>query len=328
MAEPFVFHFRRADDGAPHQMYMADVRAACTVCGHPQMQRFYHATDLHLVTEARLEELARAVPKKTAYDCPNCGSPVGPDGCVDAALTWAFPDDAGVLRAFVAGDSISWQIAPRRRLDPQELPGWGPDDRADWPVAPTLEAEWVEGHVGRPVNPKALLRDELQGWVDDPEGGAIIPVNSHFVVVAAGPDASLDALCEEARSEMEGEVVTIPFADASPTDLCTYREASNIPCGLGSWLPRDVVSRLDELAALIATDHVVDVVRRAFDVANLDYVVEAGVIRDITTPRELAYPRHCSVWGITQRAVYTGLTPGDAARLTAEEIVGTLLRVW
>ena len=191
MAEPFVFHFSRGTDGQPQQMYLADVRAECTLCGHPQLQRYYHATALHSVSAARLVALAAAVPAKTDYECPNCGTAVGPEGCLEAAFTWAFPDDAGLVRAFVSPEGqVAWQLLPRRRLDPQELPGWAPNHELEGSVLDELDDEWIEETLLRPVNPKLVVREVLQDWSADPEGGAVAPIAAIAPRVVAEGSAS------------------------------------------------------------------------------------------------------------------------------------------
>lgn len=332
MAEPFVFHFSRGTDGQPQQMYLADVRAECTLCGHPQLQRYYHAAPLHSISTAKLVALASAVPQKTEYECPNCGTAVGPDGCLGAAFTWAFPDDAGLVRAFVelAGKG-AWQLLPRRRLDPQELPGWAPDPELEGAILDGLDAiddEWIEETLLRPVNPKLVIREVLQDWLADPEGGAVAPVTPGMTLLAAGPETDL----AELRGELESiaSAVAICLDDCVPHDLPTHREPAKMAGHLSSWLDAEVDRSRVEL--LVEPEAALAAVQRAFEVGNLTFELRGegahATFEDIRTPREAAYPRSLPVLAILRRAVYTGLTPGDAARLTAEEIVGTLLRVW
>lgn len=329
MAEPFVFHFSRGADGQPQQMYLADVRAECTLCGHPQLQRFYHSAPLHSITVEKVIALARAVPGKTDYECPNCGTPVGPEGCIGAAFTWSFPDDAGLIRGFLKlGAQLSWQLLPRRRLDPQELPGWQPNDELEGAVLDELDDQWIEETLLRPLNPKLVIREVLQDWYDDPEGGAVVPIAPGMTLLAAGPDIGLKELQDEL--EIDNGAAAIAMRDCVPVDLPTHRDPQKMGGHLASWLEPHFDR--EKLEVLVSAEDAVAVVERAFEVANLTYELEGeGVERvfsQIRTPRDAAYPRPLPVLAILRRAVYTGLTPGDAARLTAEEIVGTLLRVW
>lgn len=335
MAEPFVFHFRRAEDGHPEQMYLADVRAECTLCGHPQVQRFYHATRLHPVRTAQLANLAREVAEKTGYDCPNCGSAVGPEGCIATALTWAFPDDAGLIRGFrpQLGDAapVLWQFVPGRRLDPQELPGWEPDTEHDWPVVDDLSDEVVEEVFGRPINPKEVIAEVLSDWAEDPAGGALARICEGMYLIAEGPEAPLAALADEVREETLAELTELRL-DAAPVGLPTHREPQAISGRIGTWLRSDLLEKVDRVRMLIETEIAIATLERAFNVANLrhDTAGEGAntVFSALTSPRDERYPRDLPIRSVLARAVYTGLTPGDAARLTAEEIVGTMLRVW
>ena len=59
MAEPFVFSFAPGPGGHPEAMYIADLWCACGVCGHRQIQRFYHSTPLHPLTLEQVQRLAR-----------------------------------------------------------------------------------------------------------------------------------------------------------------------------------------------------------------------------------------------------------------------------
>jgi hypothetical protein len=76
----------------------------------------------------------------------------------------------------------------------------------------------------------------------------------------------------------------------------------------------------------------IEVMEHAFEVARLSYELDQTEVdmffSEITTPGEEVYGRGVSVSSVLRRAVYTGITPGEAGRLTAEEIAGMLLRVW
>ncbi len=327
MAEPFVFHFRRGADGTPEQMYLADIRAECGLCGHPQVQRYYHATPLHPVTTERLVSLAETVLLKTDYDCPNCGTDVGPDDARDAAFTWAFPDDAGLIRGFLpdAAERVLWQLVPGRRLDPQELPGWEPEEHPDRPISDELSDDWIAEHLDRPVNPKLDVVGILDDWHDDPEGGTIARIAPGMWLVAGDDPADLVA---EVRAEVEARLIEIRLDDCVPDGLPTHREPARMAGALDTWLPGRLAALAVDVRFLVDVEVVRKNLHRAFDVANLSYEETDDVLGAITTPRDEAYPRDVALLAVARRAVYTGLTPGDAARLTAEEIVGTLLRVW
>lgn len=305
-------------------MFLADIRAECGVCGNLQLQRFYHATPLHPVTTATLVDLALDVRSRTAFECPNCASAVGPADALSTAFTWAFPDDAGLIRGFLPvasdPDSLRWQFVRERRLDPQELPGWAPDPAAS--VRAELDDDEIFETFGRALNPKVVFRDALSDWGDDPAGGAVVTISRDMTLVAPGPDVCVDELV----AELDIEGVPIALDDCVPADLPTHREPARIIGAMDGWLP-PAIPRAG-VRVYLRPEAAFEVLERAFDVANLTRVRDEHGYRDITTPREVAYPRPLPIVAVLQRAVYTGLTPGDAARLCAEEIVGTLLRVW
>lgn len=324
MAEPFVFHFRRGDDGQPEQMYLADIRAECGVCRHVQVQRFYHSSPLHSATAKVVERLARQVASKTDYECENCGSQVGEQHALSTAFTWAFPDDAGLIRAFWSdvsdASSLRWQFVAGRRLDPQELPGWQAieGDRA----YPTLDTMALEEVCGRVLSPKRAIREAVLDWAEDPDGGALASVCRDMTFLAAGPGASLEELAEE----LDPAGVVIELTDCVPTGLPTHRNPEALGGSVDGWFPEGVDR--GALGVHVQSAVVHEGLERAFAVANLSFHRDEMGYHELTTPRGVVYPRSVPVVAVLRRAVYTGLTPGDAARLTAEEIIGSLLRVW
>ena len=100
------------------------------------------------------------------------------------------------------------------------------------------------------------------------------------------------------------------------------------------WLKPEILRALenDQLhaTAVVPYAKIIKQVERAFSTGNLEYDFddENLVFKNIRTPTDLDFESELSVLAVAERAVYTGLTPGESARLSAEEIVGTLLRVW
>ena len=204
-------------------MYLADIRAECGVCRHVQVQRYYHSQPVHPVRVSTLVSLALGVGQKTEFDCPNCGSAVAAEHALSTAFTWAFPDDTGLIRGFVPDahepTTLRWQFVERRRLDPQELPGWAPSDAED--VFDALDDDIIEQFLGRPLNPKTAIRDVLLDWVADPEGGAIATIGPDLTLFAGAPP----------------EVEAISMADCVPRDLPTHRDATELAGRIDGWLP-------------------------------------------------------------------------------------------
>ncbi len=346
MAEPFVFRFAPGERGEPEVMYVADVCCECGLCGHVQMQRFYHATPFHPLTLDALVALARELHHKAGYECENCGEAVGPQHVTDAALTYGCPDDAGLIRIFVeqpsdADPTLVYELVPRRRLDPQELPGWAPASERGV-VCPRLTEDAVERELGRTFNAKLLWIELFDDWQADPEGGAYAKAAPGYWLVLDADEDLAGELAADIEDEQfrraydDGDLMSITLADSVPTQLATHSHPEHMPGRWQSWLPDEARQLLDDgnawAEAYVSRHGVVEVMKRVFDLARLTYKVERTDVDvyffEITTPGEEVYGRGVSVASVVRRAVYTGITPGEAGRLTAEEIAGMLLRVW
>src|SRR5690554_1205078 len=353
MAEPFVFRFAPGAHGAPEVMYVADVRCECGLCRHTQMQRFYHSTPLHPLTLAHLGKLVAEVPQKADYECENCGEHVGPAQVCDAVLTYGFPDDTGVIRAYVSiphrrheaqlaeraaeAPKVEYELISRRRLDPQELPGGEPSV-----VKKRLDEGVVERILGRAFSPKLLWVELFEDWQEDPDGGA-------YACAAPGYwffiDQTEDLAGELAESiddpdfcaaSNAGDLMVIPLLDSLPATLATHRYPEDMPGHWREWMSASVRQALEDgqawAEAHVSRSGVVEIMRRTFELARLTYQIDETAVdvffSEITTPGEEVYGRGVAVSSVLRRAVYTGITPQESGRLTAEEIVGMLLRVW
>lgn len=346
MAEPFVFRFSPGENGEPEVMYVADVRCECGLCGHVQMQRFYHSTPFHPLTVDGLRAIALHAHHKAGYECENCGEEVGPEHVTEASVTYGCPDDAGLIRIFVhdpTGDEpgVEYELVPRRRLDPQELPGWQPSDERGVVIDRLTEAA-VDRELGRAFNPKLLWLELFDDWQADPEGGAYAQAaDGYWLVIDETEELAgdlADGIEDEAFCEAydDGDLMVISLADAVPTHLATHSRPADMPGRYQTWLPAEVCAIIDEgnawAEAYVSRRGVVAAMERTFELARLSYKLErtdADVFfSEITTPGEEMYGRGVAVSSVLRRAVYTGITPGEAGRLTAEEIAGMLLRVW
>ena len=327
--EPFVFAFSPGEDG-PRVMYIADVQCACGLCGHPQLQRFYHAVPFHPLTLGGLGRLARNVNAKAGYSCPNCGTPVGPGEVERGAIVYGFPDDAGTIMAtvdYLAGGEVAWELTPERRLDPQVQPRFTPDPGAE-PVA-SLDDALIQEVFGRVFNLKALWREVASDWARDPDGGAVASASPGCVVAIDRDADALEALLGaelDAREDAD-DLVAVPLSADAP------RQAGD----LHGWMPPEVLAALERGDAvaevLLSEEDAAEAVRRAFEVGRLRWTERAGaddvlVFDEIATPRGEPYTGTLDLGDVLEHAARTGVTPGEAGRLAAEQIVGALLRVW
>jgi hypothetical protein len=343
MAEPFVFHFRRGPKGHPEVMYMADVECRCGLCGHVQLQRFYHAVDFHSLTLERFEDLADTVYDKAQYDCENCGTGVGPEQVHRTALTYGFADDAGLVRIFddLDADERRYQLVPGRRLDPQEIPMFAPSPGQGVEVD-ALNDNVLDRYLGRPFNIKQAWIELIADWLEDPEGGAYARIGEGLWVVIDESEELANQLTDEIEDALffehqdDADLMVIALGDSVPMEIATHRHPEQMHGRWQTWLPRHMAQAVVEgnlwADAFLSRRVVVEVVDRAFKTARLTFELDKTradiFFSQITTPTGAVYGQGLAISSVLRRAVYTGLTPGEAARLTAEEIIGVLLKVW
>ena len=349
MAEPFVFHFRPDRHGHPEQMYVHDVWCACGVCGHRQIQRFYHATALHAVSARALDALHRASHQVAAYDCEQCSSRVGALDVEAAVVRFAFADDRGEIVTFardfglIDGPRLMHQLHPNRRLDPQVQPSRTPDDASERFEGALSEA-LVASKLGRPVSFKRAIVELMLDWYQSDELEDIVLIErlaEGFWVVLG--DAAPDLLERATRDQRELAAETSPLTwieltQSSPRALPGYRDLEHLAGRWRRWVPAPFVEALDagELTVWCGLDAEAasEAFERALTVARLDFervgeTLSSRRYASIRTPRGEGYDHHeVNLTSLLERAAHTGLSAAEAARLTAEEIVGTLLKVW
>ncbi len=318
MAEPFVFHFKRDDRGFPNLMTIADVKGVCGLCQHDEIQRFYRAVEFHSMTVGGLAELVDEVPSWTGYECANCGTDVGPEHVVASTFVWGFADDAGLIRAYGTGADARWELVPARRLDPQELPGFEAPENA----LEVLDEELVEDALERPFSIKLAIREFVEE-VRDEEEPAWAPLGEGMWVYSELSVPEMDPKMADAH------LVRIALDDAAPIDLPTLPDPVAMPGRIETWLGPELWEFIDNGTIRVFIDRRVirTIFERAFDVARLDFDGDEHGVRNIQTPRETTYDHTVDYADVARRAVYTGISPGEAARLTAEEIVGELLNI-
>jgi len=309
MAEPFVFYFSPDLEGAPLLMVIADLDVACGLCKHPQIQRFYHATPYHQLTCSVFENLVQNVAQKTGYECENCGEAVGPDHALRGTLTLGFPDEAGLIRGFWARNKPNlYTFVPGKRLDPQELPGFEPPQGGS---STTLSDALVLEMLGRVISVKMAWRALIDDFVASPQGGAELDCADGLTLLL-GEDLS-DYLHTEDDDHLFIEL----------------EEFEDMP----AWLGTSRIAALNatgKAGVLISSSAVYDVIERCFEVAQIAYIFDENdqTFRQITSPQKIVFEGELDIEDILYDALFNGMTPGDAGRLAAEEIVGKMLRVW
>lgn len=352
MAEPFVFCFRPGSGGHPEQMYIHDVMCGCGVCGHPQIQRFYLSTPLHSLHRGALWEIVTSANSVAHYLCENCGEEVGASDVASAVVRFAFADDAGEMVFFVSdfgvvdGPRVSLQCLPGRRLDPQVQPRFEPDISAgdviqcDRPISSAL----VTRTFGRGLSIKQAMISSFQGWDGTEDNGdyvfllAPIAQGAFLVVGDDYEELMQDAMLEQEILRHDRPLHWMNLATMAPPSLPFFEDVTRgLPGQWRAWMP-DVMQECileGDCAMLMAVDLTVmrDRFERALGVARLDFAAEDLPDGDrryirITTPHKESIDLSLSLSNMAARAFWTGLSPGDAARLSVEEIVGMLLKVW
>jgi hypothetical protein len=249
----------------------------------------------------------------------------------------------------------SFQLRPGVRLDPQVQPEFAPDPD-EGTVVDSLDESAIVEHFGRAFNPKRACRRlaaRFERRDDELVAGRLAP--GMWALFA--PD--LQTL-EAGLDDLEGYPTHAPLErvsldDAAPHGLATHRRPVSMPGRLSSWMPPGVLDDIEQgrcrAEIHLSGERAQRALERIFEVARLRYRVEdteseadlasddtsgedtasgaAGpTYVDVTTPRGDRYRAQITMRSILRRAAYTGLTPGEAARLTGEEIAGILLGVW
>lgn len=339
MAEPLVFHFSPGPNGRPRVMYIVDLDCACGLCGHPQLQRFYHAAPFHPFTLGRFLDLVATAPFKADGECEQCGSVVHGDHVLRWAVRYGFPDHAGEVVGYASPDDAPvFQVKPRRRLDPQVQPRHTPEDGVA--TFEGFDDEVCVREFGRTFHVKTLWRELLEDFIEDPAGGAWVQAGPQHWLCVESTEEGLDAMIDDlldAQDDAADDLVAIAMHEATPDDLPTHDDPATMPGQKGLWWPDAAQAALEagtlHAAAVMSETQAIDALTRTFETARLSWEQHededgAPVFTHITTPREGRYRAPLPAESILRRAAYTGITPGEAGRLTAEEIIGLLLGVW
>lgn len=319
MAEPFIFHFKPNSDGEPEAMYMTDLLALCSLCKHEQIQRFYHTTSLHRLDRENIVNLATTLDSKIELECENCGTDFQPADVIATTLSFSFADDTGTFVAFYRNEILRFEIYENKRLDPQTLPGF---------ELPEHDAfEYLEEKLQRVINPKKLWLELFDSLAEDPKEGAWATAapGYHFVIH---------------HDEEEHLQFLASFAQDSDFEIALDNMPARLPLGneemlyapIETWLTPLLLKELEKNAifatAIVSSLGIAETIQRAFKTANLSYTYKNSLFTEIKTPTDVVFDGEIAIISVAERAVATGLTPGEAARLTAEEVVGTLLRIW
>lgn len=287
-----------------------------------------------------------------SYECEHCSEQVGPEDVSCAVIRFAFADDSGEVVFYARdfgildGPEIKAQCFPGRRLDPQVQPRFEPDEAVTSWSGDAIDAQLIEEQFGRPISLKRVWRELMQDWANEAnEDDALCFVQKLgeglWAVVNEADEEQLELAIEmEAelhRRDELGELTWCSLDESEPYELPTHASPERLSGRWQRWVPEDVFEALEdgqiEIFGALSHDAAERVMSRAFDVARLGYrreVDEHGltVFTDLCSPRDEPYGHDVPVFAVLQRAMYTGISVGDAARLTAEEIVGVMLKVW
>lgn len=344
MGKPFVFHFKAGDLGQPQLMYIADLSCACTLCGHPQLQRFYHATDMHSLTWAGLHDLAASIAQKVDYTCENCGTASTLDFVKRVVLIYGSADhlfELTMMASVEHGVAGAWtyRVTLDRRLDPQVQPAFEMPSDAQH-VYETLEHETFRALTGRAFSIKRGILNVIQKSQEH-TSAAWARLAPGMWVVAGGDEAQVEGALEDLEADHLGaympDLVSFSLLHSEPITPATHDYAHAMHGRWPSWFDPQTRQNLENgkctVNVLVSEQEAIDALAYTFNTARLSFDLvddpEAGqTFERISTPRDEVFGRAVVVDDVLRRAVHTGMTPGEAARLTGEEVVGLLLGVW
>lgn len=145
-----------------------DVEAACPVCAHPAVQRFYDAVSFHSWTLAACRRALEHGGTGLAADCDQCGARVGEEDIVRWVVHTGFARGAGLVQGFAERKGERrWLLSPHERLDVQLVPRWDSGADASQRELAHLQADDVMRVFGRAFSPKEALRAWLLSTEDE-----------------------------------------------------------------------------------------------------------------------------------------------------------------
>lgn len=336
MAKPFVFHFSRGAGRTPRGMVVVDLQADCALCGYEEIQRFYHGVPFHSLGLPTWRRLIQRCPQRLAYPCSNCGQEVLPSMCRRGALTYGMADGSGLIQSFFPvregqGHSPTHQLDPQRSLDPQALPQWEPDAQDARERHEALDEELLFHHLGRLWSFKAAWRELLQEAHRSREA-QLEEVAPGAWLAAASDRASLTSLLDAEPELQRGSLLRCDLLQR-PQGLAWLGAQQALHGAPAAWLPPELLPALRQgslvaVACLDATP-ALEVLTQTLTRGRLEFTQEGqgpqAVISQIKTPRDIPWSGRLSLRAILQHAAHTAISPGDAARLAAEEVVAELL---
>lgn len=332
MSHAFSFHFSWSASGRPRQMTIVDLEATCPTCGYDEIQRFYHGIPLHELTLARFRKLPQEVVRLSGYECSNCGTSVQPPSRTRGTVVFAFVGGEGIVRTFFDVRDpqpvhLRYAFEPGARLDVQALPLLDAE-----PLAATvgLREQLVEEELHRAFDRRFNLKAAWRAMLL----GTLPPMSR----VAPGVIANISHEAEQEYSDVRDPIdVHCAALDALwPLDVLTppppFKAGlapERSPGHPGEWLPEthssQVYSGKIKLTALLSPEIARQTFVETLEAARLSVTFDGHRFSRITTPRDTLYEREIDLRTILARAAWTALTPAEAARLTAEEIVAELM---
>ncbi len=333
MGKPFTFHFSRADDGSLRAMTMLDLQATCGLCGYEEMQRFYRGVFFHNLNIPRFLRLIREAPRLLKYSCSNCGEPVVPGMVHRGALTYGFVGGDGVIHAFFKVDEREgidpiFLLRERRRLDPQALPTWDADDADERDRTFELDEDMVFEALGRTMHPKGVWRSLWEEFFEDPAAQCEHVAPGCWLYLG-NDEESLDDFEEDFPEDFEG---LVRFAVQEEPEGDRWFQGK-MHGRYAQWLPPNASGALAQngcvALALLDPEVALREIEWALERARLEFVregEEAQVrITNITTPRGVCWEGEIVLEDVLKFAATTAVTPSEAGRFVAEEVIAELL---
>lgn len=346
MGKPFTFHFSYGAKDTPRVMCVVDLQASCAVCGYQEIQRFYRGVPFHSLSNPSFHLLVSQASSWLSFACTNCGSAVDQAQCERGAVTYGFADGAGLVVGHFRCDERGqvahqgYTLSGGKRLDPQSLPPWTkrePVSEAD--MEPSLNEDLMFEACGRVMSLKGVWRSLLAEHLACGEALMEQVSPGCWFVVGADED-DVEALVAEGEDEVlraladKGEVVLMSLMDP-PEGLPWLKAPSEVHGNPRHWLPPDILEALTEgrlcAEVYMRRADVEEAFLGALRRARLEFRVDDSSgetwVLDVTTPRGVSYDAGVPMSALMAMAAHTAITPGESARMGAEEVVADLLRV-
>ena len=345
MAKPFTFHFSHGAHDTPRVMLIVDFQTQGQICGYEEIQRFFHGIPFHSLNILRFMCFVVESSALVGFACTNCGEKIDAAMATQGAVTYGFADGSGTVQAHfqcVEGlpRGLVYTLDGARKLDPQSLPPWtAGKQRPVEDYVDGLDEELVAENLGRVFSLKGLWRSMFEEHARSGETLMERAAKGCWIFVGAD-EHEVDEMVQDSGDEDFDRLyrcgeLSLHTLDEAPESVLISGGEGPTHGNYRQWLQGEAIEAIEEGRCVgevyMRSSEALEAVDAAFRLARLEFVVndstEGVFVTQITTPRGAVLEAGVELCDVLRLAAHTGITPGEAGRMVAEEVVAELLGI-